>query len=295
MASQTSQSKHHPAKTPRSDPLPSSSASPPATLHPTTHLDPGAYVRGTHPLNISSNTLIHPRSYLLVIHAPLNIGSNTVIYPKATVGAPPSVASMSQSTDTKISTSDPTSQRSLTQPTSIGSHVQIHSHATIHISSTVSDYCILESHVTIHPNATIGAHSKICAGITIPPNATIPEWTVVYGDGQMRRPRKPLVETQPIATSSDKPQPQSPPASASEETTKKSDTAVAASLAKLEGHSLAPNSSKTDPTIAETHRLAAQNHEREATANLLRNNARIQVMARQKAGSRESMSQDRGR
>ena len=36
---------------------------------------------------------------------------------------------------------------------------------------------------------SIGAHSKICAGITVASGSVVPEWTVVYGDGSLRRKR----------------------------------------------------------------------------------------------------------
>ena len=48
---------------------------------------------------------------------------------------------------------------------------------------------LLESNVTIQPNVSIGAHSKICAGIAVASGSVVPEWTVVYGDGSVRRKR----------------------------------------------------------------------------------------------------------
>ena len=35
----------------------------------------------------------------------------------------------------------------------------------------------------------VGAHSKICAGVTVSSGSEVPEWTVVYGDGSLRRKR----------------------------------------------------------------------------------------------------------
>src|SRR3954452_15406392 len=52
---------------------------PPTDIHPSAHLDPSAYVLGTHPISLSPSVLIHPRARLVSTHGPLIIDSGTVI------------------------------------------------------------------------------------------------------------------------------------------------------------------------------------------------------------------------
>jgi acetyltransferase-like isoleucine patch superfamily enzyme len=188
-----------------------SSNRPPVTLPPTSHLDPGAYIRGTHPITFGEHNLIHPRVLLTTTTHPLNIGTNNIISEKAFIGGTPTTHALGSSssttlqsttTTTNISSPDPStttsnpptpqlpsSHSTLTNPTTLHSHIHIHPSAQICHSTTLHSGTIIESHAIIHPGVIIGAHSKICANVTV--TSDVPEWTVVYGDGNLRRSRRP--------------------------------------------------------------------------------------------------------
>jgi serine acetyltransferase len=66
--------------------------------------------------------------------------------------------------------------------------VYIHANSHIHAGAVVKASVLIESHVTVLANVTIGDHCKICAGATV--DRDVEEWTVVYGNGDMKRRRK---------------------------------------------------------------------------------------------------------
>lgn len=180
-----------PSQTTNTKPTASSSSTssrPPVTLNPTTHLDPGAYIRGTLPITIDASNLIHPRALLLSSNSPLTIGSGNIISEKASIGGPsPTSTTTHPNTAAQASPSlDNDASTSLT-PTTIHNQIHIHPSATICHSATISSYSIIESHATILPGVTIGEHSKVCAGVTV--RRDVPAWTVVWGDGEGRRSR----------------------------------------------------------------------------------------------------------
>lgn len=166
----------------------SSSSKPPVNLQPTTHLDPGAYVRGSHPITFGNNTLIHPRAQISSTYGPLHIGDNCIISEKCIIGGPlPASSSSSSTTASSTDTSSTNSHPSDPSPTTIRSQVHIHAHASIQHGALVESSSIVEAHATILSGVKVGAHSKICAGVTV--DRDVPEWTVVYGNGDQRRRR----------------------------------------------------------------------------------------------------------
>jgi acetyltransferase-like isoleucine patch superfamily enzyme len=171
------------------------------TLGQTTHLDPGAYVRGTHAIALGEQILVHPRAQLVAIHGPLSIGDKCIISEKCVIGGP--VHSASESTD---STSKPvTSGGGSNQPspllgedgdddndtdpvkTTIHSSVYIHASSHIHAGVTIKDAVLIEPHVTVLRGVSIGSYAKICAGVTV--DRDVEDWAVVYGNGNMKRRR----------------------------------------------------------------------------------------------------------
>ncbi|KIW78630.1 hypothetical protein Z517_08468 [Fonsecaea pedrosoi CBS 271.37] len=184
-----------------------SSSRPPVTLGQTTHLDPGAYIRGTHAIAAGEHTLVHPRAQLVAVHGPLFIGDKCIISEKCIIGGPVQ--------STSGSTSDPASKASgapgigSNQPsplihqggtddvddeerdplkTVINDSVYIHPSSQIHAGATINKGVLIESHVTVLANVKVGAHAKICAGVTV--DRDVADWTVVYGNGNIKRQRK---------------------------------------------------------------------------------------------------------
>lgn len=181
-------------------PTSSSSSSQPkvdVTIDPTSHLDPGAYVRGTLPIKIGKNVLIHQRVYLLSIHSPLTIGDGCIIGEKAVLGGPAPTSSSAGSTSTSTSnTSTSTSTTTTTatrtaitpssNPTVIHSNVHIHPSATIDSGATIKAHAIIESNARVCADIVVGSHSKVSAGVCL--SVDVPDWTVVWGsDGDLKR------------------------------------------------------------------------------------------------------------
>jgi carbonic anhydrase/acetyltransferase-like protein (isoleucine patch superfamily) len=169
----------------------------PVTLGPTAFIGDNAHVRGPNPVTITARTLVHPRAYLYTHNSPISIGMNTIIYPKAVIGGPfiPTNSSEPDMPNPKLhilttpQTADKDTSSIPLPGTIIGSNVSVHAHAHVQNNVTVGDSTIIESHATLLPGSRVGAHCKICAGVTLPGSARVPDWTVVYGNGSMRRMR----------------------------------------------------------------------------------------------------------
>ncbi|KIW24269.1 uncharacterized protein PV07_09996 [Cladophialophora immunda] len=178
-----------------------SSSRPPVTLGQTTHLDPGAYVRGTHAITVGEHDLVHPRAQLVAVHGPLSIGDKCIISEKCIIGGPVGISGGP--------TSDPASKTGSNQPsplihqggaddvddeerdplkTVINDSVYIHPSSQVHAGATIKEGVLIESHVTVLANVKVGAHAKICAGVTV--DRDVADWTVIYGNGDMKRRRK---------------------------------------------------------------------------------------------------------
>ena len=165
---------------------------PPVTLPPSTHLDSGAYVRGTHAITLGEHNLIHARAHLVAIHGPLIISERCIISEKCIVGGPvpvpvagPSSSGTTNPTDTKPERDgdeepDPVK-------TQIGKAAYLSAGSHVHAGATICDAVILEPNVTVLRGVTVGAHSKICAGVTV--ERDVDAWTVVMGNGDVRRRR----------------------------------------------------------------------------------------------------------
>jgi carbonic anhydrase/acetyltransferase-like protein (isoleucine patch superfamily) len=166
-------------------------AKPPTDIHPTAHLDPSAYVLGTHPISLGPSVLIHPRARLISTHGPLLIDSGTIISERCIVGGPAPDPSKLPSTHDISSEeeSDPLK-------TTIGASVLLHPTSTIHAGATLQSACIIEPHATVHASITVGAHAKVCAGVTV--DRDVADWEVVYGDGQQRRKRAQVQEYEEV-------------------------------------------------------------------------------------------------
>ena len=153
----------------------------PVTFPPTAHLDPGAYVRGTHTISISSDVLIHPRAHLVSIHGPLLIDSGTIICEKTVIGGPLPVTSPTNQKDITTNQEDPLK-------TSIGPNVFIGAHAQIYAGATLSEACTIDTHAIIHHNVIIGAHAKVGAQCVI--DRDVGSWEIVFSNGQQGQVRR---------------------------------------------------------------------------------------------------------
>ncbi|RMZ74720.1 hypothetical protein DV737_g5807, partial [Chaetothyriales sp. CBS 132003] len=171
---------------------PSTASSKPAVILPSSsHLDPGAYVRGSHTITLGNHTLVHPRAHLLSTYVPLMIGDGCIISEKAVVGGPlPQVSSApGQEAVVESPSHGERGEDGAKKATVIEDRVRVEPHAQIHHSATVLEGAIIEAQATILPGAVVGRHAKICAGVTIREGMTVAEGAVVWGNGEQIRRR----------------------------------------------------------------------------------------------------------
>lgn len=168
--------------------LSAAAARPPVEIHPTAHLDPGAYVRGAHAISLGPGVLVHPRAMLVSVHGPLNINDGTIIMEKCIIGGPvPDAKDASSTIGDPDADSDPVN-------TVIGMNVLVMAHAHIHAGATLDDSSTVESYATIAKGAIVGQHSKVCQGAVV--TDYVDEWEVVFGGANQRRTRMPLEEVE---------------------------------------------------------------------------------------------------
>ncbi|KAG9793396.1 hypothetical protein ABEF93_002200 [Exophiala dermatitidis] len=242
------------AAAPTSAPSSTSSTKPPVTLDPTTHLDPGAYVRGSHGITIGEYTLIHPRVQLVAVRGPLSISDRCIIAEKSIIGG--AIVQTSTTSTTSATTNSGTTNKPETATatvassgdeesdpvkTTIASNVYIHANSNIHAGATIQEAAVVEPHVTVLSGITVGAHSKVCAGVTV--DRDVEEWTVVYGNGSIQRRRRKVTQNQ--------------------------------QQQQQEGEAV-------DTDVVETMRLKAMDKEREGTVAILRMAARAATLAKKK-------------
>ncbi|EXJ89415.1 hypothetical protein A1O3_02482 [Capronia epimyces CBS 606.96] len=166
-----------------------SSARPPVTLGQTTHLDPGAYVRGTHGITLGEQTLVHPRAQLVAVHGPLSIGDRCIISEKCVIGGPVATDKPSEGPEgAGRGAGGSGSDESDPVKTTIHSRVYVHANAHVLAGAVIKEAVVIEPHVTVRAGVTVGSHAKICAGVTV--DRDVDDWAVVYGNGDLKRQRR---------------------------------------------------------------------------------------------------------
>ena len=78
----------------------------------------------------------------------------------------------------------------------VGDYVLIEAGCLIS-AKEIGDDCVIESAAVLGKGSVIGDNCKICAGEIIASNEVIPHGTVVFGNGQRRADKSPLVSFVP--------------------------------------------------------------------------------------------------
>jgi carbonic anhydrase/acetyltransferase-like protein (isoleucine patch superfamily) len=120
--------------------------------------------------------VIHPRARLVSIHGPVIIEAGSIISERCVVGgpAPDPKEPLPPTPETPVETS-------------IGLNVMLQGSAEIEAGAVVRNACLLEPRAVVKKGVTIDKHSKVCANCVV--DRSVNDWTVVWGDGQKRRPR----------------------------------------------------------------------------------------------------------
>lgn len=147
-------------------------------------------MRGTHGITLGEHVLIHPGAQLVSVHGPTTIDDKCIVSEKCVVGGPLQATTATRTGAGNDARSDNVEDEEEPDPvkTTIGQSVYLHAGSHVHAGATIRNAVIIESNVTILPGVTIGSHSKICAGLTV--DRDVDEWTVMMGDGDVRRKRR---------------------------------------------------------------------------------------------------------
>ena len=233
-------------------------ARPPVTLHPTAHLDPGAYVRGTHAISLGADVLVHPRAHLVSVHGPLIIDTGAIICEKAVLGGPvPPLPAPTTSTQGPTTAGTPPGEgghegEELEDPvkTVIGANVLVQPHVRIHAGATLREASTIETHAVVLKGVVVGDHAKVCAGCYV--DRDVGAWEVVMSDGRRRRRRGEATDRE-------------------------------ARIADGKGQILSEEDMNGNGTfVTERARLRALNLDREATMGILKTAAKAAAAARKK-------------
>jgi tetrahydrodipicolinate N-succinyltransferase len=127
-------------------------------------------------------------------------------------------------------------------------------------SVAIANYVVIEPNAIVYPGVSIGSHTKICANVVV--TRDVPDWSVVYGNGSLRRSRKP---------------PRVPPVARQQS----EDGREAAGTEGIEDSLLWKRVEE-----AEMIRVKGLDREREATTVILRNAARAAVAAKRQSVQR---------
>ncbi|KAH8666643.1 transferase hexapeptide domain-containing protein [Xylariales sp. PMI_506] len=135
-----------------------------------------AILTGSHTINISSESVVHPRAKFESAGGRVTIGRRCIIHERTHIGA--------------LSSSIPTSPTSPTERSygvEVGDYVTIEVGAVIEAGSTrISDGCLIGIGARIGKGAVLGKHCTITAKSVIHPGEEIPDYTVVFSNGTKR-------------------------------------------------------------------------------------------------------------
>ncbi|ORY62531.1 trimeric LpxA-like protein [Pseudomassariella vexata] len=134
-----------------------------------------AILTGSHTINISSESVIHPRARLESTYGRITIGRRCIVHERTHVGAP---SSDDKRGDFGVLTEDYV-------VVEVGSIIESG-------NTTIGEGCHIGPRVTIGKGAKLGKHCTITAKSIIQPGEVVPDYTVVYSNGLRRTDKRGL-------------------------------------------------------------------------------------------------------
>lgn len=138
-----------------------------------------ALLTGNHTINISSESVIHPRAKLDSANGRITIGRRCIVHERTNIGA---------------ASTDPT-------PSESRDGVQISDYVTIEVGAVIesggtmiSEGCHVGVGSRVGKGAKLGKHCILTPKSVIPPGEVIPEFTVIYANGTRRKDNRGIVE-----------------------------------------------------------------------------------------------------
>ncbi|KAI1307178.1 trimeric LpxA-like protein [Xylaria venustula] len=130
-----------------------------------------AILSGNHTINISSESVVHPRAKLDSANGRITIGRRCIVHERASIGAV---------------SADPT-------PSESQYGVIINDYATVEVGAVIEsggtvigDGCLVGVGSRVGKGAQLGKHCVLTPKSVIPPGEVVPDFTVVYSNGTRR-------------------------------------------------------------------------------------------------------------
>ncbi|KAI0531832.1 trimeric LpxA-like protein [Xylaria digitata] len=130
-----------------------------------------ALLTGNHTINISSESVVHPRAKLDSAHGRITIGRRCIVHERTNIGA---------------ASADP-------RPSEARDGVVISDYATVEVGAVIEsggtmigEGCHVGVGSRVGRGAQLGKHCILTPKSTIPPGEVIPDFTVVYSNGTRR-------------------------------------------------------------------------------------------------------------
>ncbi|KAK3333733.1 trimeric LpxA-like protein [Cercophora scortea] len=177
-AATTSSSKRHSILPPAQ-----SGPKPPVQFSSSITIADSAILIGTHPITISTESVIHPRARLDSLGGRITIGRRCIVHERSTVGA--------------VGTEGGSRSKREEQPNGVtlGDYVTVEVNASIETGDTVVGE---GTHVgvgsKIGGGAVVGKHCTLTPYTVVAAGETIPDYTVIYSNGLRRQDRRGVAE-----------------------------------------------------------------------------------------------------
>ncbi|KAI1102061.1 trimeric LpxA-like protein [Jackrogersella minutella] len=134
-----------------------------------------ALLTGNHTINISSESVVHPRAKLDSSNGRITIGRRCIIHERASIGA---------------ASTDP-------RPSESRDGVVISDYATIEVGAIlesggtlIGEGCLIGVGCRVAKGARLGKHCTITAHSVVQPGEIIPDFTVIYSNGTRRSDKR---------------------------------------------------------------------------------------------------------
>ncbi|MCJ1367074.1 hypothetical protein MMC16_006206 [Acarospora aff. strigata] len=168
---------------------------PPLHISPTTTIADTAVLTGTYPITLGANTVIHPRARLQSTYGPITVGEGCVVWEKSCVGVQQQLAGSGgregrgDGVEGEGRGSDAREEEGEEKEgVVLGRGVIVEAGAIVEARG-VGDGSLIECGARVGVGVVLGKHCKISPLATIPPHDTLPDFTVVYHDGNGQRRR----------------------------------------------------------------------------------------------------------
>ncbi|KAI1268180.1 trimeric LpxA-like protein [Xylariaceae sp. FL1019] len=143
----------------------------PANFSSSITIADSAQLAGNHTINISSESVVHPRAKLDSANGRITIGRRCVLHERTSIGAASTNPTPSESRDGVV----------------VGDYATIEVGAVIESGGTyIGDGCSIGVGSRVGKGAKLGKHCVLTPKSVVAPFDTVPDYTVIYSNGTRR-------------------------------------------------------------------------------------------------------------